>query len=95
VTGRNEVRDAAAAASFPAAAVVASLAPSLLASGVPAVVGAPLSVAQRDRRAMIDVSAAIEAWRTRGFVKLGRVVDDAMLARLRTRAVELMLGAPR
>jgi hypothetical protein len=41
---------------------------------------------------MIDVSAAIEAWRTRGFVKLGRVVDDAMLARLRTRAVELMLG---
>ena len=52
MTGRNEVRDAAAAASFRAASVVASLAPSLLAAGVPAVVGAPLSVAQRDRRAM-------------------------------------------
>lgn len=41
---------------------------------------------------MIDVAAAIEAWREQGFVKLGRVVDDAMLERLRTRAVELMLG---
>lgn len=54
MTGRNEVRDAAAAASFRAASAVASFAPSLLAAGVPAVVGAPLSVAQRDRRAMVE-----------------------------------------
>ena len=41
---------------------------------------------------MIDVSGAIDTWREQGFVKLGRVVDDATLERLRTRAVELMLG---
>jgi phytanoyl-CoA hydroxylase len=41
---------------------------------------------------MINVAAAIETWRHQGFAKLGRVVDDVMLHRLRARALELMLG---
>lgn len=54
MTGRHEPLDAAAAAGVRAASVVASLAPSLLAAGVPGLVGAPLSVAQRDRREMVE-----------------------------------------
>lgn len=41
---------------------------------------------------MIDVASAIETYRRDGFVKLGRVVDDARLASLRERAEALMLG---
>lgn len=41
---------------------------------------------------MIDVAAAIEAYRAQGFAKLGRVVDDAQLAQLRERTEDLMLG---
>lgn len=41
---------------------------------------------------MIDVAAAIEAFREQGFVKLGPVVEEALVEQLRARAVELMLG---
>lgn len=44
---------------------------------------------------MIDVAAATDAWRRDGFARLGRVVDDALLERLRARAEALMLGEVR
>lgn len=41
---------------------------------------------------MIDVAAAIEAYRAQGFARLGRVVEEGQLVQLRARTEDLMLG---
>lgn len=76
MTGRNDALDAATAAGFRVASAFASLAPSFLASGVPGLVGAPLSVAQRDRRAMVERHLRRVDPSLRGFA-LRRAVADS------------------